>query len=130
MPTPDTANSHPSPLAADDRLLACLCAAWCGTCRDYLPVLEAWARAHPRWDVRWVDIEDHADALGELDIENFPTLLVAHGDALRFVGTVLPHAGTLARTVDAAEAAVLGVGEAELPDDLVAIVRRVGDRVG
>ncbi len=51
----------------------------------------------------WVDIETQDDLLGDLDIENFPTLLIA--DALgqaRFAGTVLPHPETLQRMCQAA----------------------------
>ena len=100
----------------DSWLIACLCADWCGTCRDYRAVLEAFAREHRQARCVWIDIEDHADALGsELDVENFPTLLVLRGGAPRFFGTVLPHASTLRRTVEAAQAAPL---TAELPHGL------------
>ena len=81
----------------------CLCAQWCGTCREYQPMFELLASQLP--DVRfvWVDIEAHDDLLGDLDIENFPTLLIAdtQGQA-RFAGTVLPHAETLQRMCQAA----------------------------
>ncbi|MGA0611138.1 thioredoxin family protein [Caldimonas sp. KR1-144] len=112
-----------------DWLVACLCAAWCGTCNEYRVVFEAVAKHHPDARFVWVDIEDHADALGEeLDIENFPTLLIAHGDAARFFGVVLPHAGTIARTLDAARAADLRSG-VPVPGGLVAAVRAVGEVV-
>ena len=51
----------------------------------------------------WVDVEEHDALLVDLDIENFPTLLLA--DAQRrpcFAGTVLPHADTLQRMCQAA----------------------------
>ena len=67
-----------------------LCAQWCGVCRDYRAFVDA-----PRPDALaqwvWVDIETHSDALGELDIENFPTLLVTEGTEVRFLGTVTPQ---------------------------------------
>ena len=81
----------------------CLCAQWCGTCREYQPIFDQLASQWP--DVRfvWVDIENHDDLLGDLDIENFPTLLIADAQGqARFAGTVLPHAETLQRMCQAA----------------------------
>lgn len=95
---------------ADDSplLVACLCAQWCGTCRDYRAVVDALAAEIGAAAVfKWVDIEDEADALGDLDVENFPTLLVARGDAVLFFGTLTPHPPTLARLVQSALAGEL-----------------------
>ena len=76
----------------------CLCAAWCGTCREFQPLFDQAATAHPRLAFRWLDVEDEADALGELDIETFPTLVIGGADgALRFAGPVPPQPGQLAR---------------------------------
>ena len=83
--------------------VACLCAAWCRTCDGYQAVLAEVARAHPAVRFVWIDIEEHSDVLGEdLDVENFPTLALLRGAELRFFGTVLPHAATLDRMVEAA----------------------------
>ena len=81
----------------------CLCAQWCGTCREYQPLFERLAAEMPQARFVWVDVEEHDALLGEMDIENFPTLLLA--DAQRracFAGTVLPHADTLQRMCQAA----------------------------
>lgn len=86
----------------------CLCAAWCGVCRDWTPVFEELARMHPRIRFEWVDIEDHADAMGDMDVETFPTLLVAHGDKAFFLGPVQPSAAQVARLVDSLVAAPEG----------------------
>jgi thioredoxin 1 len=67
-----------------------LCAQWCGVCRDYSTFVEQQQRRSPAQWV-WVDIEAQSDALGDLDIENFPTLLITQGDELRFLGTVTPQ---------------------------------------
>jgi thioredoxin 1 len=64
----------------------CLCANWCGTCRDYRPLFDDLARAHPQVRFVWVDIEDDADLAGDLDVETFPTLLIADGTTARFLG--------------------------------------------
>jgi thioredoxin 1 len=115
----------PAAPADADWLVACLCAAWCGTCTEYRVAFDAAAKQHPEVRFAWVDIEDHADALGaELDIENFPTLLVAHGDAVRFFGVVLPHAATITRTLEAARTADLSAG-VQVPEGLVDAVRSV-----
>jgi thioredoxin 1 len=38
--------------------------------------------------------------LGEVDVETFPTLLVAHGDAVCFFGPVQPSPTQVARLLD------------------------------
>lgn len=84
----------------DGRLVACLCAAWCGTCKDYEAGFAALAARHPADCFVWIDIETHADYLGDdVDIENFPTLLVQRvaGGEPDFYGTVLPHLEVLER---------------------------------
>ena len=84
-------------------LVACLCAQWCGTCRDYRAVFDA-LRDEIGAAARfvWVDIEDKADALGDTDVEDFPTLLVARGDAVLFFGPLTPQPPMLARLVRSA----------------------------
>jgi thioredoxin 1 len=83
--------------------VACLCAQWCGACREYRPVFEALAaRLAADADFAWIDIEDESDALGDPEIENFPTLLMASGDAALFLGPVNPQAQTAERLVRSA----------------------------
>lgn len=78
----------------------CLCAEWCGTCRDYRSGFESLAEEFPAMRFRWVDIEDSADEMGDLDVENFPTLLIRRGEDVLFFGTMLPHLGHLRRTLE------------------------------
>lgn len=81
----------------------CLCAEWCGTCREYQPLFNQLAVDMPQARFIWVDVEAHDDLLQDLDIENFPTLLIADADQqARFAGTVLPHLETLQRMCKAA----------------------------
>ena len=80
--------------------VCCLCAEWCGTCRDYRPGFLGLASLFPQVRFRWLDIEDQAKDLGDLDIENFPTLLITRGDLVLFFGTMLPHLGHLQRTIE------------------------------
>jgi hypothetical protein len=97
-------NARPSP-DPEPLLVACLCAQWCRTCDAYLDTLAATRDAmrlgHPGAAMRfvWVDIEDESELVGDLDIEDFPTLLLARGDRVLFFGPVLPHAQTLDRLV-------------------------------
>ena len=115
----------------DRWLVACLCASWCRTCDDYRPTFAAVAAARPDLRFAWIDIEDHSDALGPvaLDIEDFPTLLVARGETLRFFGPILPHRETLLRTIDAARAAALTPGIAGLSNTAIAGLHHIGERV-
>ena len=76
----------------------CLCPAWCGPCRAYEPGFRQAAAAHPALAFRWLDVEDDADALGDLDIETFPTLVIGGADgAVRFAGPVLPQPAQITR---------------------------------
>jgi thioredoxin 1 len=70
--------------------VACLCAAWCGVCREWLPQFTAQARAHAQMQFAWVDVEDEDETMGEVDIETFPTLLVARGDEVMFLAPIPP----------------------------------------
>jgi thioredoxin 1 len=78
----------------------CLCAAWCGVCREWTGIFEALAASHPQVRFDWVDVEDEADAMGDVDIETFPTLLVAQGSRARFFGPVQPSSVQVARLLD------------------------------
>jgi hypothetical protein len=46
-----------------------------------------------------MDVEDEADFLDPLDVENFPTLLIGKGDRALFWGPITPQATTLERMV-------------------------------
>jgi thiol-disulfide isomerase/thioredoxin len=80
-------------------LVVCLCAEWCGVCREYRARFEQVRAAFPQARFLWVDVEDEADLLHPLDVENFPTLLLALGNEARFFGTLTPQAQTLERLI-------------------------------
>jgi len=84
--------------------VVCLCAAWCGTCREYAEAFARLEQSRPRARFHWIDIENEADLVDELDVENFPTLLIGVAGAPIFFGVLLPHIQTLERLVqDAAD---------------------------
>ena len=84
----------------DGFLVICLCAQWCGTCRDYRAGFDELAAQFPGVRFSWLDIEEQADALGDLDIENFPTLYIRRGDSVLFFGTMLPYVSNLRRLIE------------------------------
>jgi len=93
----------------DRILVACLCAAWCDTCKQYQPKVQALAEKYPHVCFVWIDIEDYADLLGDDDIENFPTVFIEQRGLVSFAGTLLPHIEHLERIVTATlEAAQAG----------------------
>lgn len=87
-------------LAQQQLIVACLCAAWCGTCASYRNAFEELARRHPEKYFLWVDIEDHADLVGDLDVENFPTLLIQHRETVAFFGTMVPDPNVAHRLIE------------------------------
>jgi thiol-disulfide isomerase/thioredoxin len=84
-------------------LVACLCADWCGACREYQPLFDTLAVKFPQAQFKWVDVEDEADLIDPIEVENFPTILIAKGPKSNmqplFFGTVLPHIETLERLI-------------------------------
>ncbi len=87
-------------MAEEGVLVICLCADWCGTCRDYQAGFYGLAAEFPAARFRWLDIEEDAEQMGDLDIENFPTLLIRRANSIVFFGTMLPHLEHLRRTLE------------------------------
>lgn len=81
-------------------LIACLCAAWCDTCQTYRKNFEAVQQAHPDKIFTWVDIEDQSALVEELDIENFPTILIEYQGKVLFLGTMLPDANLVHKLIN------------------------------
>ena len=95
----DASISRLLPIPPD--LIVCLCAVWCGTCREYQARFESMQSIYPQARILWVDIEDMAEVVDPVDLENFPTLLIAKAGELRFYGVVTPQKETLERLLAA-----------------------------
>ena len=115
VPGTDDATLRQALARPDTWLVACFCAAWCNTCTEYRPKLQALAEARPQHVYAWIDIEDEPDLLGDEDVENFPTLLIQAGGRVLFYGPMLPHIGHLERMLDSLTADSPAVSTA-LPD--------------
>lgn len=76
-------------------LVLCLCAAWCGTCREYRAGFDALAAQYDDCEFVWADVEDHACWVGDFEVDNFPTLLIQHGEQVLHYGVLLPHVSHL-----------------------------------
>lgn len=85
--------------------VVCLCAEWCGVCREYRSSFDAVARLHPGVRFAWIDVEDDDDLVGDLDVETFPTVLIAGEGQARFLAPVLPHADLLPRLLESLQKA-------------------------
>ena len=99
--SPDNRDQLAATLGGDGWVVACLCAAWCSTCSSYRASFERLAARHPDKTFVWIDVEDQADVVGDLDVENFPTLLLQRRDKVAFFGTMLPDPMLADRLVQA-----------------------------
>jgi thioredoxin 1 len=86
-----------TPAAPVKLLVACLCAQWCRTCDDYRPLFAQFGAEFPDAELRWIDIEDEADLVDPIEVDHFPTILIATDGHARFFGAVTPHIDTLRR---------------------------------
>lgn len=105
-------------------LLVCLCAQWCDICEGYRAVFDRVAREHAGTvQFRWLDIEDEEDLLGGIDVDDFPTLLLADEAGVRHFGVVRADERSLRKLV--AEGAAGPSAPITAPGPL-ALARRLG----
>ena len=117
-----TATHSPHPAL----LVVCLCAQWCGTCGQYRRVFAQLQAEFADCRFVWIDVEDEADVVDPIEVENFPTLLIAAGTQARFFGTVTPHLETARRLIQAqlAPSASAGV-PADVATDVTQLLGRL-----
>ena len=80
--------------------VTCFCAAWCHTCGEYREGFFALAARFPRARFAWLDIEDDAEAVGDREVENFPTILIERDGEELFYGPLLPQHQHLIRLLE------------------------------
>ncbi len=101
------------PPSVPDSWVVCLCADWCGLCREYQDVFAQMAARYPAFRFAWLDVEDQADLVGDIDVETFPTLLMTDAQGTRFFGPLTPQANTLSRLLDSLANASLQIAPHE-----------------
>lgn len=82
----------------------CFCAEWCGTCREFYPEFHRLAQQDVSQEFIWLDVEATEHLLDEIEIENFPTIIIANESNVCSFGPILPHFNTLQLLCVAAKA--------------------------
>ncbi|TAM86469.1 MAG: thioredoxin [Candidimonas sp.] len=85
------------------QVVACYCAQWCDTCRKYYDSFTDLASRNPERTFIWIDIEESPELLGDIDVENFPTIAVQDASHTLFFGALPPHIGHLERLIRRAD---------------------------
>jgi thioredoxin reductase (NADPH) len=101
-----------------------LCAAWCDTCDEFRAAYERLAAARPSMAFVWLDIEDDAALCGDVDVENFPTLLIYRGREPLHFGVSLPTEAVVGRMIDALAASAAPLATA--PDAVAGLPAAFG----
>jgi thioredoxin 1 len=108
-------------------LVACLCAAWCKTCTEFRATFDKLAAATPETKFVWLDVENDSALVGDIDIENFPTLAVFRGDKPLFYGVTMPQEGVVARTLSSLTRDDRDA--VEVPDEIAGLPEALGSRL-
>ena len=108
-----------------DLLVVCLCAAWCDTCGEFREGFENLKKTFPKGRFVWLDVEDDAALVGDVDVENFPTLAVYRCESPVFFGVTLPQEGVVSRTI----AGVVEGKAISVPPAIAALPRALAERV-
>jgi len=96
MTTPRVQDEDPARL-----IVACLCAEWCSSCREYRATFDDVAKEFAGMHFVWVDVEDDAALVDGIDVDNFPTLFIASPRGAQFFGALTPQRDILVRLVQA-----------------------------
>jgi thioredoxin reductase (NADPH) len=100
-------------------VVVALCAAWCDTCGEFRAAFDRLALSRPQTTFVWLDIEDDAEVVGDVDVENFPTLAIYRGGDVLHFGISLPHGTTVGRLIDALADQAPALGDP--PGEVVAL---------
>ena len=80
-------------------LVVCLCAAWFKACTEFRETFDKLAQSDAAAKFVWLDVEDDGALVGDIEMENFPTLAVFRGAKPLFYGVTMPQEGVVARTL-------------------------------
>jgi thioredoxin 1 len=116
-----------APARREDLLVVCLCAAWCDACAEFRGTFDKLAQQHERATFVWLDVEDDSALVGDIEIENFPTLAVFRGDTPLFYGVTMPQEGVVARTL--ASLARLDRDPVAVPEQIAALPEALSARL-
>jgi thioredoxin 1 len=108
-------------------LVACLCATWCKTCAEFRGTFDKLAKENAGAKFVWLDVEDDSALVGDIDIENFPTLAVFRGTTPLFYGVTMPQEGVVARTL--ASLARDDRDPVDLPAEIAGLPEVLGSRL-
>ena len=108
--------------------MVCLCAEWCTACRAYRAVFDHAAAEHPDVRFLWIDIEDSAAMLDQVEVENFPTILIGEGERPHFFGAITPQHEVLLRPIAAHRP--LDRGQDTGGPEVSSLLRRLQDIAG
>ncbi len=103
----------------------CLCAAWCAICHKIKPEFDGLSTEG--FHLHWVDIEDHADSLADLEILTFPTIVIATSQGkIFFAGPIEPRLTHLQRLLQSMDWRVSGLQPSQDWEDFVLAIRKSG----
>lgn len=88
--------------------LIIFCASWCGVCRE---LQQEWLNSPLPFKNHWVDIEEYADHLGELEFENFPCLAIFENTEPVFLGSSLPKLNMIQKLVTSPHRMALSIAD-------------------
>ncbi|MGZ5080324.1 MAG: thioredoxin family protein [Usitatibacter sp.] len=112
---------------APDFLVIGLCAAWCGTYREFEEAFARLAAERPEALFLWLDIEDDSALVGDIDVEDFPTLAVFRGARPRYFGVSLPQEQVARRVLQSLAA---DAPEVEVPPEVRSLPERIAAHAG
>ena len=103
----------------------CLCAAWCAICRKIKPEFDDLSTEG--FHLHWVDVEDQADSLADLEILTFPTIVIANSAGkIFFAGPIEPRLTHLQCLLQSLDLRVSGVQQSQDWEDFVHAIRKSG----
>jgi len=100
-----------------------LCARWCHVCRGFEPGFRRLASEWPGARFVWLDVEDDDEVVGDIEVENFPTLAVFHHGRPVHFGVTLPQEAVCRRLLQAL--AEDGRQEASVPEAVATLPQRI-----